>query len=56
MARDDNRQQERDCPVCGSQMMPIKNALPGANNPQAFSCYGCSVTAFGDHLPNVVRR
>jgi hypothetical protein len=56
MARDDNGQRERDCPVCGFEMMPPKNVLPGAKNQPAFSCHGCGVTALGDHSPKSGQR
>jgi hypothetical protein len=54
MGRDDNGQ--RDCPVCGSEMILPKHVLPGSKNPPAFSCHGCGVTAFGDHSPKLTRR
>ena len=54
MARDNSGQ--RNCPVCGSEMTPVKKVLPEAENSPAFSCQGCGVTAFGDYLPKSGRR
>jgi hypothetical protein len=54
MERDDNGQ--RNCPACGSEMMPPKQAFPGAKGPPTFSCHGCGVTSFGDHSPKLIRR
>ena len=51
MARDNNRL--RNCPACGAEMTPVKNAPLKAGNPPAFSCHGCGVTAFGDSSPNL---